>query len=56
MEPTWVIKTSLNTYHVWCYLIFFQDFIADHNPIYLLELDGNDPPEELYLVKLKMYI
>uniref|UniRef100_A0A3P9MZW7 Adenylate kinase 9 n=1 Tax=Poecilia reticulata TaxID=8081 RepID=A0A3P9MZW7_POERE len=49
MEPTWVIKTSLNTYHVWCCLTFFQDVFSEHNPIYLLELDGNDPPGELYL-------
>uniref|UniRef100_A0A3B3UJ84 Uncharacterized protein n=1 Tax=Poecilia latipinna TaxID=48699 RepID=A0A3B3UJ84_9TELE len=33
-----------------------SDVFAEHNPIYLLELDGNDPPEELYLVKLKMCI
>ncbi|XP_016527419.1 adenylate kinase 9 isoform X1 [Poecilia formosa] len=26
-----------------------EDVFAEHNPIYLLELDGNDPPEELYL-------
>ncbi|XP_014868866.1 PREDICTED: adenylate kinase 9 isoform X1 [Poecilia mexicana] len=26
-----------------------EDVFTEHNPIYLLELDGNDPPEEMYL-------
>ncbi|XP_008395990.1 adenylate kinase 9 isoform X2 [Poecilia reticulata] len=26
-----------------------EDVFSEHNPIYLLELDGNDPPGELYL-------
>ncbi|XP_031726212.1 adenylate kinase 9 isoform X2 [Anarrhichthys ocellatus] len=25
-----------------------EDYIAAHNPLYLLELDGNNPPEELH--------
>uniref|UniRef100_A0A7N8XC24 Uncharacterized protein n=1 Tax=Mastacembelus armatus TaxID=205130 RepID=A0A7N8XC24_9TELE len=27
---------------------FFQDYMTNHNPLYLLELDGNKTPEELY--------
>ncbi|XP_014328191.1 adenylate kinase 9 isoform X2 [Xiphophorus maculatus] len=42
------IFAKINTYKN-ILLRQLEDFIADHNPIYLLELDGNDPPEELYL-------
>ncbi|XP_041832401.1 adenylate kinase 9 isoform X1 [Melanotaenia boesemani] len=27
-----------------------EDYMADHNPLYLLDLDGNNTPEELHLV------
>ncbi|XP_054876008.1 adenylate kinase 9 [Poeciliopsis prolifica] len=42
------IFAKINTYKN-IVLRQLEDFIADHNPIYLLELDGNDSPEELYL-------
>uniref|UniRef100_A0A672GWK8 (d)CMP kinase n=1 Tax=Salarias fasciatus TaxID=181472 RepID=A0A672GWK8_SALFA len=32
-------------------LMQFQEYMADHNPLYLLELDGNNTAEELVLLK-----
>lgn len=33
----------------------FQDYIAEHNLLYLLELDGNNKPEELHSVRHQGY-
>ncbi|XP_043962483.1 adenylate kinase 9 isoform X2 [Gambusia affinis] len=42
------IFAKINTYKN-IMLRQLEDLIVNHNPIYLLELDGNDSPEELYM-------
>lgn len=45
--------TSEWFYHRFHDSLFFQDYMITLNPLYLLELDGNNTPEKLHSVILQ---